>query len=263
MWQRRQSDVSAEGRGLSAESNPAPSVWLKAQRVRSGRWLSLAVGFGLVAGFLLIARAWFLAQTVDGVIFSGAGPEHVQPWLWAMLGIFVLCATLTWSSEQAAFQAAVRVKLRLRDRLYARIQDSGPVRHGLECTVDLANSLTDGIEALEAYYARFLPAIALTALVPLSILAFVFPADWVSALVIVVTDLLIPLFMILIAPEFYLPLRNMDTYYHARTGGDRSGGAHPRDPGRPGRRGERTRLPGTRPLEGVHSLRGRYLHLPG
>jgi len=58
--------------------------------------------------------------------------------------------------------------------------------------------LTDGVEALEAYFARFLPAISLMALVPLSILVFVFPLDWLSGLIMLGTAPLIPLFMILI-----------------------------------------------------------------
>lgn len=152
----------------------------------------------MLGGFLLIAQAWYLARTVDGVLFSGAGLDQVRPWLWAILGILALRALLAWASEQAAFRAAVRVKLHLREALYTRIQVLGPVRLGRERTGDLANSLTDGVEAIEAYYARFLPAIALTALVPLSILAFVLPADWISALVMLVTAPLIPFFMILI-----------------------------------------------------------------
>ena len=54
------------------------------------------------------------------------------------------------------------------------------------------------MEALESYYARYLPAIALMALVPLSILAMVLPRDWVSLLVMLLTAPLIPFFMILI-----------------------------------------------------------------
>lgn len=186
-------------RDISAKRGVSPlAAWLKAQKVRSGHWLALAVGLGLLAGFLLIAQAWFLARIVNGVIFEDATLEHVRPWLWAMLGVLVLRAGLAWASEQAAFRGAVRVKLELRDALYAKIEGLGPVRLGTERTGDLANSLVDGIEALEAYYARFLPAVSLMVLIPLSILAFVLPADWLSALIMLVTAPLIPLFMILI-----------------------------------------------------------------
>jgi ATP-binding cassette subfamily C protein CydD len=174
------------------------AAWLNSQKARSRRWLYAAVGLGLLGGLLLIAQAWFLARVIDSAVLSGAGLAQVQPWLWAMLGVFVLRAGLAWASEQAAFRAAVRVKVQLRDALFAKIQALGPVRLGTERSGDLANSLVDGIEALEAYFARFLPAIALAALIPLSILAFVFPADWVSGLILLGTAPLIPLFMLLI-----------------------------------------------------------------
>jgi len=175
-----------------------PAAWLKLQKSLAGNWLFLAVGLGVAGGLLLIGQAWLLALTVDSVIFHDGGPAEVQGWLWALLGIFALRAGLVWASEYTAFQAAVQVRLQLRDRLYRHIQALGPVRLGREGTGDLAASLVDGIEALEPYYARFLPAISLMALVPLAILAFVFPLDWISGLILLGTAPLIPLFMVLI-----------------------------------------------------------------
>ena len=45
---------------------------------------------------------------------------------------------------------------------------------------------------------RYLPQLALVALIPLAILAFVFPQDWISALVLLLSAPLIPLFMVLV-----------------------------------------------------------------
>jgi ATP-binding cassette subfamily C protein CydD len=172
--------------------------FLSSQRRQAGHNLSLAVGIGTLAGFLLILQAWCLAQIVDGVVFAGQGLKQLLPWFWALLMIFLVRALLAWSAEQIAFQAAVQVKLAVRDRLYRHIQRLGPAFLNDQRSGDLVNTLSDGIEALEAYYARYLPAVSLMALVPLSILAFVFPLDWISALVMLVTAPLIPLFMILI-----------------------------------------------------------------
>lgn len=174
------------------------SVWLKLQRPLAGRWLTFAAGLGLFGGLLLVAQAWYLARIIDGVIFNQATLAQVAPWLWALLGIFALRALLAWAAEQAAFRGAVRVKLALRKRLFRRIQAMGPVRLGGERSGELATSLSDGIEALEAYYARFIPAMATVVLVPLAIEVFVFPMDWVSGLIMLFTAPLIPLFMILI-----------------------------------------------------------------
>jgi ATP-binding cassette, subfamily C, bacterial CydD len=175
-----------------------PANWLKAQRPLTGGYLKLAIGLGLLSGWLLILQAWALARVVSGVIFDDRSLADIMPWMWGLLGLFLLRALLAWASEQTAFLAASQVKLSLRDALYAKIRQLGPAYLAEQRSGDLINTLSDGIEALEAYYARFLPAISLMALLPLSILVFVFPIDWISGLVMLGTAPLIPLFMILI-----------------------------------------------------------------
>ena len=175
-----------------------PQSWLKLQKHHSGKYLSLAVFLGLFNGLLLIIQAWFLAKTVNAVIFEQATLAELMPWLWLMLGLFLLRAVLAWASEQSAFRAAIQVKLALRKQLYQRIQQLGPAYLQGERSAELSNMLSEGIEALESYYAQFLPAISLMALVPLSILVVVFPFDWLSGLILLATAPLIPFFMILI-----------------------------------------------------------------
>lgn len=174
------------------------SRWLKAQKQYSGYYLSLAIALGVLGGFLLIFQAWLLAKVIHAVVFETADLNTVLPFLWSMLVVFMVRAGLTWASEQTAFHAAVQVKLALREQLYAHIQKLGPAWLNNNRSGDLVNTLSDGIEALEAYYARFLPAMALVALVPLTILMFIFPVDWISALIMLATAPLIPFFMILI-----------------------------------------------------------------
>lgn len=172
--------------------------WLKDRKQLVRRTLSRAVGLGALGGFLLIAQAFALARVVDGVIFEDAGLGEVMPWLWLMLAVFLARAVLAWASEQVAFHAAATIKQDLRAQLFRHLQRLGPLYLYGERGGDLVNTLSNGVEALEAYYARYLPHIALTALIPLSILAFVFPLDWWSGLIMLGTAPLIPLFMILI-----------------------------------------------------------------
>jgi ATP-binding cassette, subfamily C, bacterial CydD len=167
-------------------------------KVHSGFWLKLAVAVGLAAGLLLVLQAWLLASVVNAVVFDEAVLQQVMPWLWSMLGLFLLRAALAWAAEQAAFHAAVQVRLHLREELYRHVQRLGPAWLSGERSGDVTNAISDGVEALEGYYARYLPAAALMALVPLALLVFVFASDWVSAVVMLVTAPLIPLFMILI-----------------------------------------------------------------
>ncbi len=57
---------------------------------------------------------------------------------------------------------------------------------------------TRGVDALDDYFARYLPQLGLAVVVPVAVLARIVTEDWVSAAIIVVTLPLIPLFMILI-----------------------------------------------------------------
>ena len=179
---------------------PAPEILaaLKGWKTHSGFWLKAAVAIGLTSGLLLIAQAWLLANVVNAVVFTQATLADVMPSLWGLLALFLLRAGLAWASEQAAFHAAVQVKLAIRAQLYQRVQQLGPAWLTGERSGDLLNTLSDGVEALEAYYARYIPAMSLMALVPLAILVFVLANDWLSAVVMLVTAPLIPVFMILI-----------------------------------------------------------------
>ena len=183
---------------MSKTVNPAITKTLKQWQRHAGVWLNIAVALGFTAGLALIAQAWLLAQTLNAVLFKQASLSEVWPWLGGLLLLFLLRAALLWLSEQVAFQAATQVKLAVRQQLYAKVQCLGAAWLTNERSGDVVNSLSDGVEALEAYYARYTPAMLLMALVPLSILAVVFYFDVWSGLIMLLTAPLIPFFMILI-----------------------------------------------------------------
>lgn len=183
---------------MSKTVNPAITKTLKQWQRHAGVWLNIAVALGFTAGLALIAQAWLLAQTLNAVLFKQASLSEVWPWLGGLLLLFLLRAALLWLSEQVAFQAATQVKLAVRQQLYAKVQRLGAAWLTNERSGDVVNSLSDGVEALEAYYARYTPAMLLMALVPLSILAVVFYFDVWSGLIMLLTAPLIPFFMILI-----------------------------------------------------------------
>ncbi|MGE0105716.1 MAG: thiol reductant ABC exporter subunit CydD [Thiomonas sp.] len=173
-------------------------LWLKARKKDIRPQLNRAVGLGLFAGWLIIVQAWLLARVVSAVIIRHQHLAEVWGYLAAMLPIFALRFALMRASENVAFEAAAQVRRDLRGRLYEHLQALGPLWLTRQSSGDIANTIVTGIDALEAYYARYLPNMSLTALVPLSILVFVLPQDWVSGLVLLLTAPLIPIFMILI-----------------------------------------------------------------
>src|SRR6185437_15343932 len=69
---------------------------------------------------------------------------------------------------------------------------------GRERTGELAALAVQGIDAVEPYFAKFLPQLALAAFVPLAILGWIVREDLTAALVLAATIPLIPLFMALV-----------------------------------------------------------------
>ncbi len=161
-------------------------------------FLALSVGLGLGTGLLAVLQASYLARVVNRVFLGGHNLGEVWILLWPLLGVIIFRAGLGWVGEIAAHRAAAHIKHALRQRLLAHLLALGPVYAGGERTGELVNVLVEGIEALDAYFARYLPQLALAALLPLAVLGFVFPLDILSGLILLFTAPLIPLFMFLI-----------------------------------------------------------------
>ncbi len=160
--------------------------------------LAFTVGLGFASGLLLILQASWLARVLDRVFLQGQTLAQVTPWLLGIAGLVGLRALMAWLSEVFAFQAAARVKHGIRTDLYRHLLRLGPAYVTGERTGAVTTTAVEHVEALEAFYARYLPQLALAALVPLAILAFVFPLDLASGFILLVTAPLLPFFMVLI-----------------------------------------------------------------
>jgi thiol reductant ABC exporter CydD subunit len=143
-------------------------------------------------------QAYLLSLVVSRVFLDGSEPGDVLYLLVGFLALSIARAGMVWGAELAADRVASRVKHDLRARLMAHLMALGPAYTRGERSGELANTAVEGIEALDAYFRQYLPQLALAALVPLTVLIFVFPLDWVSGLVMLLTAPLIPVFMILI-----------------------------------------------------------------
>ncbi|WP_198506825.1 thiol reductant ABC exporter subunit CydD [Dyella ginsengisoli] len=181
---------------MSAASDlPRPEVWLKSFRSRVRAPLRQATALGLVNGLLLVAQAWLAAWAINAGVMHHAPMARLWPALAALPVVFVLRFALARAAERVAFRAGAIVRRTLRADLLAHLQRLGPAWLQRQARGDLVTSVVGGVEAMEGYYARYLPTMGMTALLPLAILVAVFPADWVSALVMLVSAPLIPFFM--------------------------------------------------------------------
>lgn len=176
----------------------AESTFLRAHSRQARRSLSAAAGCNAVGAFLLIVQSWLLARAVDCVVFQRLDQAIQWPALAAIPVLIVCRAGLTWLAEYLAVGAAAAVKQTIRSELQHQLVALGPVRLSTQRTGALTAMLTSGVDALEPYFARFVPTMTNVAVIPLAILVVVVPLDWVSGLILALTAPLIPLFMVLI-----------------------------------------------------------------
>ena len=161
-------------------------------------WFVAAVAAGIGGAACAIVQAWSLARAIGGVFLRQETLPMVAGWLAVFAGAAALRYALHWMGVAAGARVAARVKTDLRNRLTAKLIALGP-EHGADArSGELANTVTRGVEALDAYYSQYLPQLFVTALAPLLILAVVFPRDWLSGVIMLVTAPLIPCFMMLI-----------------------------------------------------------------
>lgn len=160
--------------------------------------LILTIALGSAAGGLLVAQAWLLARVVDRVFLGGERLAGITPLLWGLIAVVLARAAAATGSRAAAGRLAIRIKHDLRTRLAAHLLALGPSYTGGERTGELTTTLTEGVEALDATFSQYLPRLALAAIVPVAMLLVVFRIDLLSAIVLLLTGPLIPLFMILI-----------------------------------------------------------------
>ncbi|WP_446041088.1 thiol reductant ABC exporter subunit CydD, partial [Streptomyces sp. SID1121] len=156
------------------------------------------VVLGLAGAGLVIVQATLIAEVVVGAFQHGDSPSELRTDLLLLGAVAVGRALVSWLTELAAHRASAAVKSELRGRLLERAAELGPGWLSGRRTGSLVALATRGIDALDDYFARYLPQLGLAVVVPVAVLARIVTQDWVSAAIIVVTLPLIPLFMILI-----------------------------------------------------------------
>ncbi|QWS34780.1 thiol reductant ABC exporter subunit CydD [Curtobacterium aetherium] len=160
-----------------------------------------AAGTGAVRTVATIGIAWGIAAAVTQVVDAvraGAVPATFPGTLLLLGAAFVLRAAAAWSTDDLAARAGARVKSELRATVLRRAADRGPGWLAGRSSAGFATTLGPGLDALDAYFGRYLPQLALTAVATPVLLVAIALGDLTSAVVIVCAMPVIPVFMVLI-----------------------------------------------------------------
>ena len=190
------------------------------RRARAARFLLAAdVLLGVVAAGLLLVQATLIARIVTRA-FEGASLGAVSTELALLALAFAMRGLVAWGFEATGRRAASSVLSELRLALVERRLRGQPAAlDGVEGG-ELAAAAVQGVDGLEAYFGRYLPQVVLAVIVPVAVLGWVGAIDLESALLMLLTLPLVPIFMWLIGRyteertrEHWLALRLLSTHF--------------------------------------------------
>lgn len=162
------------------------------------RYLALIGVATVIAAVAVISQMSSLGKIIDGAFLGHLGLNELRLlFVWLGAAICLRAGTVSLVNLLAQ-EIAIRVKERLRIRLFRRLIERGPLFTLQERTGELVASSVEGIEKLDPWYVSFLPHGLAMGIVPITLAIFVTWIDWPSGLVLMLTGPLIPIFMVLI-----------------------------------------------------------------
>ncbi|SFA83876.1 ATP-binding cassette, subfamily C, CydD/ATP-binding cassette, subfamily C, CydCD [Amycolatopsis marina] len=183
----------------TARSGKGPLGALPALSAAARRALALAAGLSLLNAAALVAQAFLLAAVLAAIVDGSAGTgDELRGRLAALLAVVVVRSLVSWALRVVSARAAASAKEELRARAVDQALRLGPEWIASRGPGQLATLTTRGLDALDAYFTEYLPALVTAAVVPLGAGAAILLADWPSAVIIAATVPLLPMFAILV-----------------------------------------------------------------
>ena len=153
----------------------------------------------LVESLSIVGQAWFFGTLINNFIFS-ENTLHDERYTIIYLGIAIIVRLLAhYVQESVANRLGSAVKATFRKRALAHMFKLGvqhKERHG-----DVIHMLTDGLEQVDAYVARYIPQILYAIMIPLIMGIAIVDTLPIIGIILIVTVPLIPFFMILIGKQ--------------------------------------------------------------
>jgi thiol reductant ABC exporter CydD subunit len=162
------------------------------------RYIVITMVVAVASGAAFVVAAFAISELVVGPFQHGAGLAELRGPLAVLAAAVVFRAVLAWAGQVAAHRAAADVKSQLRRSVLESTVRLGPSWLARRNAGELATLTTSGIDAIDGYFAQYLPALGTAAVLPFAVTAVVLSQDLVSGLIILGTLPLIPFFAILI-----------------------------------------------------------------
>lgn len=151
-----------------------------------------------VSGVGVIAQAGLIAWLVQSVFIQHRPLATLATPFATLAAVLLARPWLSTWAQAAAGQVADVARRAMRGGVYRQLMARGPLWLRGQRSGELGELLLAHGEALEGYYTGYLQARVEVAVVPLAILAAVFPVEPVVGVILLCTAPLIPVFMMLV-----------------------------------------------------------------
>ncbi|GAC86814.1 ABC transporter cysteine exporter CydD [Gluconobacter thailandicus F149-1 = NBRC 100600] len=167
-------------------------AWIKAQGRASRSSTSFVVILGLLSTLLGLMQAWALARTLASILTSH--PGNAPPAIGLFLIVSVARTGLSVIQDVMASTSSLIARRRLRSDILARIIGEGPALLRRQHSSVIASTLVDRVEALDGYFARWLPASALWLVSQWIVVAAVFWQNHKAGIILAICCATLPVF---------------------------------------------------------------------
>ncbi|MCT8975030.1 thiol reductant ABC exporter subunit CydD [Clostridium sp. CX1] len=161
-------------------------------------YIPTAVVYGVLNSLFIILTALFMALLVDGIFIKKSNLKDMKIYILLFLINAVVKFFFNLFIEKHIKNCAEDIKEQLRRKAFNLILSSNPYRIKNIDTGRIINLLTEGFQSITSYYSQYIPQIFSAFLIPALICIFTAVADKLSALIMIITYPIIPLFMVLI-----------------------------------------------------------------
>lgn len=160
-------------------------------------FLAATTAIAFAQAGVVVGIAWGLTTALVAAIGGAPVASLARPLLVAAALVLVR-AVLAVAAEHAAARGGAAAARELRDALVGAVRRRGPAWLSTRNAAALSVTAGHGLDALEGYFSRYLPQLVATVVLTPILLGAIALADPLSALIVVLTLPLIPVFMVLI-----------------------------------------------------------------
>jgi ATP-binding cassette subfamily C protein CydD len=177
------------------------------------RYVLVTAVLGVCTAVLVLLQALVIARVLSPILAPAPLTEDGLGWLGAIVpesvrelptavgwlaGIIALRVAVMWLQERQAHRAGTRVVSELREAVVEHAATLGLRWAASGRAADVTTLVTRGLDNLLPYFVRYVPQLFLAVTVTPIMVVVVLGLDLTSALIVIVTLPLVPIFMILI-----------------------------------------------------------------